>query len=73
MDIKEAAKKINNSQEQAYPSLKRTLLVINTCLWQKNKKLYMQLLSHGAECNMENIFRVSHILQLITRAFIRVK
>ena len=38
MDIKEASKKINNSQEQAYPSLKRTLLVINTCLWQKNKK-----------------------------------
>ena len=29
----------------------------------------MQLLSYGAECNMENIFRVSHILQLISRAF----
>ena len=30
--------------------------------------LYMQLLSHGAECNMANSFRVSHILQLISRA-----
>ena len=38
MDIKEAAKKINNSQEQAYPGLKRTLFVIDTCLRQKNKK-----------------------------------
>ena len=33
----------------------------------------MQLLSHGAECNMGNISRVSHILQLISRAFRRVK
>ena len=33
----------------------------------------MQLLSHGAECNMGNIFRVSHILQLTSRAFRRVK
>ena len=32
-----------------------------------------QLLSHDAECNMANIFRVSHILQLISRAFRRVK
>ena len=31
------------------------------------------LLSHGAECNMGNIFRVSRILQLISRAFRRVK
>ena len=31
------------------------------------------LLSHSAECNMENIFRVSQILQLISRAFRRVK
>ena len=27
----------------------------------------------GAECNMGNIFRVSHILQLISQAFRRVK
>ena len=33
----------------------------------------MQLLSHGAECNMGNISRVSHILQLISRAFRQVK
>ena len=29
----------------------------------------MLLLSHGAEWKMANIFRVSHILQLISRAF----
>ena len=29
----------------------------------------MQLLSNGAECRMANIFRVSHIVQLISRAF----
>ena len=33
----------------------------------------MQLLSHNAECNMGNIFRVSHILQLFSRALKRVK
>ena len=33
----------------------------------------MQLLSHGAGCNMGNTFRVSHILQLISRAFRRVE
>ena len=33
----------------------------------------MYLLSHVAECNMGNIFRVSQILQLIQRAFRRVK
>ena len=27
------------------------------------------MLSHGAECNMGNIFRVSHILQLIESYF----
>ena len=31
-------------------------------LFTRNNK---QLLSHGGECNMGNIFRVSHILQLI--------
>ena len=31
------------------------------------------MLSYGAECNMGNIFRVSHIFQLISRAFRRVK
>ena len=30
----------------------------------------MQLLLHGAECNMGNIFRVSHILQLILQQII---
>ena len=34
---------------------------------------YEQLLLHGAEYNMGNIFRVSHILQLILRAFRLVK
>ena len=34
---------------------------------------YMQLLSHGDECNMGNIFRVSHILQLLSLAFRQVK
>ena len=27
------------------------------------------VLSHGAECNMGNIFRVSHILQLIEKKY----
>ena len=31
------------------------------------------LLSHSVECNMRNIFRVSQILQLISRAFRQVK
>ena len=30
----------------------------------------MQLLLHGAECNMGNIFRVSHILQLILQQIV---
>ena len=33
----------------------------------------MQLLSHGAECKMANVFRVSHILQVISQNFRRVK
>ena len=45
---------------------------------KKNKKIinvliYMSLLSHGAECNMGNIFRVSHILQLISKLEIIAK
>ena len=31
------------------------------------------MLSHGADCSMGNIFRDSHILQLISRAFITAK
>ena len=38
-----------------------------------SSKTYKYLLSHRAKCNMENIFRVSHILQLISRDFRRVK
>ena len=33
----------------------------------------MQLLLQVAKCNMENVFRVSHILQLISQAFRRVQ
>ena len=45
---------------------------------KKNKKIinvliYTSLLSHGAECNMGNIFRVSHILQLISKLEIIAK
>ena len=42
---------------------------------RKPNKIWVDkwLLSHGAEWNMGNIFRVSHILQLISRAFRRVE
>ena len=33
----------------------------------RSNELKYEMLSHGAECNMFNIFRVSHILQLFSR------
>ena len=44
--------------------------VLVKLVWNANIK---QLLLHGAEWNIGNIFRVSHIFQLLSSAFRRVK